>query len=72
MTMLDARDLSELLRISRVAAGRTQGETAAAANVTREFIGLWERGDRMAKITGFINAVEANGLEILVRRRRDV
>lgn len=62
--------LSQEIRKARIAAGLTQEELAAKANLSREYINYLERGKRQPTVAVFIRlckAMKADAPEMLSR-----
>ena len=51
--------LKDELRKARIAAGLTQEQLAAKANVSREYVGYIERGKNVPTVTMFIKLCKA-------------
>ena len=63
-------DLAELLRNARREARLTQEHVALFIGVHSDRIGTWERGESLKNVSSYLSALEACGLEVVVRRMR--
>jgi transcriptional regulator with XRE-family HTH domain len=67
--------LANELRKSRLAAGLTQEELAAKANLSREYVNYLERGKREPTVTVFVRlckAMKVHAPDLLARILKDV